>query len=250
MVKKVGNTPIQNKTSLNGLFSGHQRRLLASLQTNREEISHLPSQGQATESDWIRMLSNHLPKRYKVNRAFIVDSRGNCSDQIDLVIYDSHFSPIFYDNEVLYIPAESVYAVIEVKTSLTKEELIYSSNKASSVRILHRTSAPIYHAGGEYKGIIPSFIPAGVLATSSEWQSIFDSPFVSHLQSLEKDHQINFGCILEEGSFEMDYETFALRKSDRSNSLIFFFLTLLKILGNIGTVPRLDVQEYLNNLKN
>jgi hypothetical protein len=101
--------------------------------------------------------------------------------------------------------------------------LIYASDKAYSVRSLYRTSAPIQHAGGELKAITPKFIPAGIITTSSEWGSLFNSPLTSYLQDFSGDRRINFGCVLDEGSFEMDFVNLSLIKSERSNSLIFFF---------------------------
>ena len=31
-------------------------------------------------------------------RAFVIDSRGECSDQIDIIIYDRQYSPFLYNN--------------------------------------------------------------------------------------------------------------------------------------------------------
>lgn len=230
---------------LSGLYNGLQRKLLVSLETTGEFVTHNPTKGAESENDWIKMLSTYLPKRYKVDRAFVVDSRGKRSQQIDIVIYDNHYSPLFYNNEALYVPAESVYAVIEVKTSLNKGNLVYASNKAFSVRSLLRTSAPIQHAGGEYQPISPKFIPAGVISTKSDWKLKSANSLENTLKGLDKNHQINFGCVLNQCSFEMDYQTNTLRRSSESSSLIFFFLTLVKVLGNIGTVPRLNVEEYI-----
>lgn len=72
--------------------------------------------GDVTEWDWIAVLREHLPTRYCVDKAFIVDSRGNLSQQLDLVIFDKQYGPIvFHRHGATYIPAESVYAVFEVK---------------------------------------------------------------------------------------------------------------------------------------
>jgi hypothetical protein len=52
---------------------------------------------------------------------------------------------------VLYVPAESVYAIIEVKQELSRTYIKYAGDKIKSVRCLKRTSVPIPHAGGTYK---------------------------------------------------------------------------------------------------
>ncbi len=104
--------------------------------------------------------------------AFVVDSRGGISDEIDLIVHDRHFSPLlFHHATTCYIPAEAVYAVLEVKPELSKTMVDYAGAKAASVRRLHRTSAGITHAGGEYPPnhrTLPRIL-AGILTTSSGW---------------------------------------------------------------------------------
>jgi hypothetical protein len=47
-----------------------------------------------------------------VAQAFVVDSRGHQSEQIDLVIHDRHFSPLLFEvGGACYIPAESFYGL-------------------------------------------------------------------------------------------------------------------------------------------
>ncbi|STN25082.1 Uncharacterised protein [Escherichia coli] len=104
------------------------------------------------------MLDTYLPKRYQAANAFVVDSLGNFSDQIDVVVFDRQYSPfIFKFNEQIIVPAESVYAVFEAKQSASADLVAYAQRKVASVRRLHRTSLPIPHAGGTYpaKPLIP-----------------------------------------------------------------------------------------------
>ena len=97
-------------------------------------------------------MRKYLPRRYCVDKAIIVDCNGNTSDQIDIVIYDGQYSYfVFKHEQVIYVPAESVYAVIEVKQELNKANLNYAGEKAASVRKLSRTSAEIPFAGGIYR---------------------------------------------------------------------------------------------------
>ena len=122
--------------------------MITKLSTNRMSIIHPGAKGDVSELNWIQWLKDYLPKRYCVDKAFIIDCENNISDQIDVVIYDQQYSPfVFNQDSVIYIPAESVYAVFEVKKELNKEYIEYAEKKAGSVRSLHRTSAPIPHAG-------------------------------------------------------------------------------------------------------
>ena len=87
----------ENKIDLKDLFHGLQSQMLTKLTTISENVEHPTTQGEGTELNWIEMLKNYLPKRYKVDKAFVLDYKGNLSDQIDILIYDQHFSPLLFN---------------------------------------------------------------------------------------------------------------------------------------------------------
>jgi hypothetical protein len=111
-----------------------------------------------SENVWISMLETYLPKRYQAAKAHVVDSLGNFSQQIDVVIFDRQYSPFIftYENETI-IPAESVYAVFEAKQTADAGLVAYAQEKVASFRRLHRSSLPIPYAKGVYpaKPLIP-----------------------------------------------------------------------------------------------
>src|SRR5208282_2750568 len=136
------------KIDLNKVFLGLQEQMIAALSTDREIIRHPATKGTATELHWLRMLGDYLPKRYSVDNAFVLDCEGNLSDQIDVVIYDRQYSPFLFNQDgAKHVPAESVYAVLELKQELNGANVLYAAEKAASVRRLRRTIAPIPHAG-------------------------------------------------------------------------------------------------------
>jgi uncharacterized protein DUF6602 len=105
--------------------------------------------GVASEPHWINLFNRYLPQRYRATSGFIVDADGQRSRQIDLVIYDHFYSPLlFHDVSEPYIPAESVYAVFEVKRILYRKWILDAGRKAASVRRLRRTSAPLVWTNG------------------------------------------------------------------------------------------------------
>ena len=104
------------------------------------------------------MLQAYLPQRYQAATAHVVDSLGNFSDQIDVVVFDRQYSPfIFKYQGQTIVPAESVYAAFEAKQSANATQIRYAQDKVATVRRLHRTSLPIPHAGGVFpaKALIP-----------------------------------------------------------------------------------------------
>lgn len=126
------------------------------------------AQGDNTENAWIMFFRRFLPSRYSCNRAFVVDSKGDFSEQIDIVIYDRYFSPVFFEHGV--IPAESVYAIFEVKLKLNKKNFEYTQKKIGSVKLLSRTSASVICNGELKPGRKPFEIIGGLLTIENGWK--------------------------------------------------------------------------------
>lgn len=241
-----------SKINIYSLFLDLQSQMVAQLSTNRKNILHPGTKGDASELNWLKMLQSYLPKRYQVEKAFVLDAKGQLSDQIDIVIFDRQYSPFLFNQDgALYVPSESVYAVIEVKQELNKEWIKYAGDKAASVRRLHRTSAPIPHAGGIYPPKFHSEIIAGILTLSCSWNPPFGKGFEQSLVGLCFQERIDIGCSLQFGSFEANWSKkgkLKLEISETEDSLIFFFLHLLGRLQKLGTVPMLDIYEYSKSL--
>lgn len=226
------------------LFLEMQQEMLTKLSLIRKHVTHAPTKGNAVELSWIEFLSTYLPNRYCVDTAFIVDNTGTRSDQIDLVIYDQQYSPfVFCHAGVKYIPAESVYAIFEVKQTLDKQNIEYAAEKAESVRTLKRTSMPIVHAGGKYPPRPIFDIIAGIITTSSNWTPPFGMPFQEATGALKPLQRLNIGCALDSGSFLFSLDG-ALETSSDKETLIFFFIKLFTQLQNLGTVPAMDIDLY------
>lgn len=240
-----------NKIDLKQLFYDLQKQMITKLSTNRMSIMHPGAKGDASELNWIQWLKDYLPKRYCVDKAFIIDCENNISDQIDVVIYDQQYSPfVFNQDSVIYIPAESVYAVFEVKQELNKEYIEYAGKKAGSVRSLHRTSAPIPHAGGFYPPKPPGKIIAGILTLSSTWAEPLGPSLEEHIKNLPTNQGLDIGCCLQYGSFKVNYNDsqISIEKSTSEESFIYFFLKLLMELQKLATIPAMEIECYARAL--
>ncbi len=233
-------------------FFSLQKALASSFEADRS-LPHMPTRGAASEKGWLDMLERYLPKRYCVTQAFVIDSLGQQSQQIDLVIHDRHFSPFLLNHHgALYIPAESVYAVFEVKQGLERETVRDAGEKAASVRNLRRTSMPVPWAGGITKPREPIPILAGLLCFESRWSPEFGEPLTQALAELAAPERLDLVCALTHGSFEVEYPDGALPRCDVSQpdtALIFFFLRLLERLQKVATVPAMDIREYAKVLE-
>jgi len=243
---------MSNEPFLRELFEGLQQHLRASLQSARSVIKHSGDKGRASELDWLTMLRTHLPNRYEVDSGTVVDSNGDLSDSIDIIIFDGQYSPLLFKRENnCYVPAESVYAVFEVKQDLSKANIEYAGEKAASVRRLARTSAAIPHAGGRYEPKQPKRILAGILALGSEWNPAMGSPLDQALGELDDDARLELGIALAAGAFQTDVDqdgSLSVLKSDADVALVSFFLGLTQALQQVGTVPAIDLAVWAEAL--
>ena len=269
-----------NKINIANLFAGLQNQMVAQLNTNREFILHSGSKGDSLENVWIEWLRKYLPNKYCVDKAIVVDSEGNLSQQLDLVIYDQIHTPfVFTQNGVNYIPAEGVYAVFEVKPdfegSVKKGKknisyLEYAGQKIESVRKLKRTSVGMINSGVPVLRRPFTKIIGGILASTNSIKKT--GTIESQLKSLKKFKTIDIGCAVEYGSFYVNYKGeedtkntnfekrienyYSDRKFDKltfsskDNSLITFFLQLTRYLQQaIGTVAAIDLDAYAKSVE-
>jgi hypothetical protein len=234
---------------LTEILDGLQARLEGELRGNRTAVTHPGARGEASEEDWLRVLNDHLPRRYQADRAFVIDTRGDCSEQIDIVIYDRQYSPLLYNQaNQRYVPAESVYGVLEVKQDLSREHVLYAGQKAASVRRLYRTSAPVPHVEGIAKPRLLPRIVAGLVTYQSSWTPPFGDSLRDALAGLATEHQLDLGCALLHGAFEARYPAVggvALTVAEGPRSLVQFLMRLLKQLQALATAPAIDYEAYL-----
>jgi hypothetical protein len=223
-------------------FVDVQSELALKIRRASQSISHYGTQGSVNEDHWIDVFRAYLPNRYEVATGFVIDSLGGRSEQVDIIIFDRHFTPTLLDQQKhRYVPAEAVYAVFESKPHFDKDYLVYAGQKAASVRKLHRTSVAIAHAGGVYKPKDPFPIVAGIVAPRSSWSDGLGMTFEKNLPAESAEH-LDCGCALEHGAF--DFYDGALRKLPAEGALISFLFRLLSKLQSLGTVPAIDWSAY------
>ncbi|AGG90932.1 MULTISPECIES: CBASS effector endonuclease NucC [Rhodanobacter] len=231
--------------SLSQLLSSLHEDIQQRLATVRKTFGHPGTKGDASENVWISMLDTYLPKRYQAAKAHVVDSLGNFSQQIDVVIFDRQYSPFIftYENETI-IPAESVYAVFEAKQTANAGLVTYAQEKVASVRKLHRTSLPIPHAGGTYppKPLVP--ILGGLLTFESEWSPALGASFDRALSTDLGHGRLDIGCVAAHGHFSFDQTANRYNFTDGNKPATAFLFKLIAQLQFSGTVPMIDVEAY------
>jgi hypothetical protein len=99
-------------------------------------IQHQGDKGENREEILREFLSRHLPKRYGVAKGEIITRDGTHSHSADIIIYDAANAPLLYSGKTAVIPIEGVYGIIEVKSTLSKSELLDTTQKIEKFKRL------------------------------------------------------------------------------------------------------------------
>ena len=241
---------VKQKVTVSSLFENMQQQMVAKMAFLSSLTSHPTTKGDISELGWLGMFQEYLPHRYRAEKAFVIDSQNQVSDQIDIVIFDPQYSPFIFKSEgAIYVPAESVYAVFEVKPKMSKSNILYAGEKAATVRSMHRTSIGVPTANGFAPPKKPGEIIAGILTTRAGWKKPFSESFLNSIKQLKTDEILDIGCALQGGSFVYEGENRELITSDSKDGLKFFFMKTLKLLQGLATAPPIDLETYITKIE-
>lgn len=102
-----------------------------------DNFDHRVLKGGERAAALAEFLEKHLPGVFGVGSGEAIDYRDGRTGELDIVVYDkSTAAPIQASGESLLLPAEALYAVIEVKSVLSQDELDKCMNSAKRVRAL------------------------------------------------------------------------------------------------------------------
>jgi hypothetical protein len=200
------------------------------------------------------MLRDFLPTRYAIGPAFVVDHEGGLSEQIDVAIYDTHYSPQWFgtSGQTRFIPVESVYAIFEVKPDLNGTYLRSAQEKVASVRRIKRTSNAVIHKGGKYQRSEIDIKPilGGILSTRCSIVNLRDWLEKDNLREAAPNKFLDIGICLDECAFDYTPTESAghvdspLSVRQDQDCLIHFAIRLFSQLQAIGTVPAVEMNRY------
>ncbi len=230
--------------SLSTMLSEVHRDIEHRLAAVRDSLGHPTALGSASEHVWLDLLTTYLPRRYKAASGHIVDSRGQFSDQIDIVVFDRQYSPFLFNYQgQTVIPAESVYAVLEAKQEFSSITVKSAHDRALSVRSLHRTSLPIPTAAGLLPPKRPHHIIGGLVAHHTQRDTNVGKRLLDHLSCAEPDARLDIGCIAARGFLTCDAEG-QLAFVQHTKAATAFLFELISRLQACATAPMIDIHAY------
>ena len=100
----------------------------------KKDVPHSGESGAEVEGILKKFLKDRLPRRFDVEKGFVVGTDGTVSSQTDLIIFDAFNCPIYRKGpNSLIVPRDNVAAIIEVKSKINKAELEDAAQKIASV---------------------------------------------------------------------------------------------------------------------
>jgi hypothetical protein len=230
--------------SLPRLMQALHERVEQDLKTAREALGHPVAKGDGSEAVWATLFRKYLPQRYAVGKATIVDSKGQFSDQIDIVLFDRQYTPLIFEHQSeIIVPAEAVYALFEAKQDIRPRYVRYAQQKVATVRRLHRTTAPVQTIDGPRTAKLQPIL-AGFLAFENTWKTADIGKYLSPLLAADQDQgRLDFGCIAAYGTFGCQGAT-CVSSAPHDKATKCFLLELITRLQRIGTAPAIDMAAY------
>lgn len=224
------------------------------------QIEHNGVKGSTREDLLKDYLRDLLPNKYSISTGIIIDFNQNQSKQQDFIIHDAFNCPSFFKTDSnTILPIESVYATIEIKSTLNYDTLKQSVENIESVRKLHKLPNRNI-ISNDYNEQYPLGF---VFAYSSDYslEQIQKKLFELN-KSVDGRHQISIVCVLDKGLIFNVYKdnltnftiiptndtVLARSDSDIENSLYSFYLLMLQYLDNVYIqVPSLIEYAKKNN---
>jgi hypothetical protein len=244
------------------LFSASASKMQADLQEVRASVEHRGLKGNLNEhtfSEWLRL---YLPGVLEVAAGEIIDSLGQRSKQTDVLVFDSLTTPKFFSRaNVIVLPVEPVFSIVEVKTYLNKVELKSAFENMKVAKSLQKRA---YHDHGHptektLYGMKTQRWPLQFFIFAYESDSL-DS-LLSHLRALNGsqpiDKQIDCVCVLDKGLLvhsgpdglqPIPMPNTAMIAKASPKALLTFYALLAHLLGQATTEP-VALHPYLAHIQ-
>lgn len=251
--------------NIDQIFADVSEQMRRDFSKAQNALQHAGLKGDANEKVFRQFLQTYLPRSLDVITGVLVDSFGNQSRQLDVVICDAAKTPIFFKAEnVRVIPVECAYAVFEVKACLSSPELKIAYENMKSVKSLKKVAYFNPNKGGvaytyNLYGKDWDYWPLHHFVFS------FDSPGLKtvrdNLESLQNQNAVheridmvgvlNKGVVLNrmsDGNFySLPTPNSKLIYTETERSLLLFF-TLVSIVLNQSSMNSFNFHPYLGQI--
>lgn len=148
----------------------------------RDFVKHFPEDGRYKEIILKNVLLRHLPKTVSIGTGFVMCDNHQSTSQIDIIIYDNRIPPLFQIGDFVIVVKESVVGIIEVKSTIRKNQFKEINEKA------HKNGEMIMRNS-------PRFIFNGIFGYESDLKITDNNLSNSIANSLKENHgQVRHIC--------------------------------------------------------
>jgi hypothetical protein len=270
---------VPDRKFLNRYFRSVYNKLEADALLFNRGLPHEGLKGSENEQALTDIIRDFLPPRYGVeSNVLVIDRTGSVSRQCDIVIYDNVQFPRYLRK---VYPVETVHAVIEVKTELSKQQVDIALQNETALRHLkyHPLLVPYWETKTQQQQI-PHAPPIHCIfgyrsstkdfGTFCQWFSTlptqagdgtdfpYDPPF-NHFIACALDKGIVF-CrgdghiprwlpVAEEPGNERNFSVLAndhALEVDPAKTLLLFLETLWTMLEQSPRHPGFDIRSYMD----
>ena len=229
-----------NNTNIEAYFDDIGSNMLRFFDGWDDHIPHQGEKGGIRERRVSDFLKSHLPRKYGVGTGHIIDREGTMSLQEDIVLFDANNSPTLrIDDYYQIFPCETVYATVEVKSTLDTQAIDACIEHTKRLHELNRGElGPIESFVFAYDSYSSKEHPPAVWA-GGNFKLISEArgttrPMPSAILSLRHNFVLYFG---------LDTNKHIAQGTDKA-ILLFYFTVLLNRLENVETESPLLFHRY------
>lgn len=154
-------------------------------------VHHAGDRGENREEILRDFLNQHLPKKYGVLKGEVITSVGGHSHSADVIVYDALNAPVLYSGRTAVVPIESVYGIIEVKSSLSKAELLDTTPKIEAFKRLAPRELSVIRTR-EYVTVHRPSRPFGIVLGYQLADNSLSSLSTNWQEENQRIHDVNF----------------------------------------------------------
>ncbi|WP_205738214.1 DUF6602 domain-containing protein [Glutamicibacter sp. BW77] len=237
------------------------------MEKTRLAVEHNLSSGQALEEAVRVFLRKHLHKGLGVTQGQVIDTAGNTSKQLDVIVYDAQTTPMLFTSEEQghqLVPIEGVIGIVEVKSSVSASTLPGIIENMKSVKSLEKSA---FHAPSESEIIYNTYNMYGkelrhfpVIYSLFAFESSQFENLVPAFQQLNDvlpaSQRIDNTCLLDKGviaNMTLDERLDAIPGPETvslglptEHALVTWYIFIQRLYSQAGTKP-INMQAYLGS---
>lgn len=180
--------------------------------------SHWGEEGKYKEILLKKIIQHYLPQDLSIGTGFIATKTNesiSTTSQIDLILYQNSYPPLFREEDFVILHPEPVCAIIEVKTNIrnSKKDLEEILEKASrnAIEVLQNKKepySPVHFFNGIFSYDTEMNHKAVLEAYKNHWDVILNDPEIDTLRNIMVHGAVNHMCLNQDIYLKTVYHGF------------------------------------------